>query len=294
MGARAIVLAAGLGTRLRPLTDERPKPLVPIGDRTVLGHIAVRLLRDGIRSVVVNTHHLGDVFESHLADLGLELHRVHEPVIRGTAGGVAGARALFEGAPIVAWNGDVLADPDLPALRRAAGRGLAFAVAPRGAGEGTVGLDVTGRVVRLRGETFGVEASGGDYLGIAAVGEGTLATLPDTGCLVGDVALPLLRSGADLPTVVVPGPWTDIGTVATYHAENLRWLGEREAPGRSWVHPTASIAPAVTLRGSLLGAGVVVTGAGVVERVVAWPGARVVAPIASAIVTTRGTVVSVA
>ncbi len=59
---RAMILAAGLGTRLRPLTDELPKPLVPVGDRPALAHVAARLAAAGIREAVINVHHLAAAF----------------------------------------------------------------------------------------------------------------------------------------------------------------------------------------------------------------------------------------
>src|SRR5262245_940568 len=102
--ARAMVLCAGLGTRLRPLTDELPKPLVPIGDRSILAHIAGHLARAELSELAVNTHHLPEKFASEIEALPLKVQCVHEPEIRGTAGGIAGARHLFEPGPIVVWN----------------------------------------------------------------------------------------------------------------------------------------------------------------------------------------------
>ncbi|HEX7668968.1 MAG TPA: sugar phosphate nucleotidyltransferase, partial [Polyangiaceae bacterium] len=129
--ARAMILAAGFGTRLRPLTDELPKPLVPLGDRPIVSHIAERLAAQGFSELVMNVHHGAEKFSSHIERLGWLFYLVHEPSIRGTAGGIAGARAHLDPGPIVAWNGDVVANPPLAELCAAAGPGLAFAVAPR-------------------------------------------------------------------------------------------------------------------------------------------------------------------
>ncbi len=91
-----MILAAGLGTRLRPLTDLLPKPLVPVGDRPAVAHVAERLAAAGIREVVLNTHHLAGAFTAEiLAGLPIALRVVHEREILGTAGGVANASALL-------------------------------------------------------------------------------------------------------------------------------------------------------------------------------------------------------
>jgi mannose-1-phosphate guanylyltransferase len=286
-----MVLCAGLGTRLRPLTLERPKPLVPIGDRPLLAHIALCLEQAGFDSLVVNVHHLPEAFARVHDELSLEVKVVHEPKIRGTAGGIAGARSQFGPPPIVVWNGDILAEPPLAALTAAADRdgGLALAAAPRAAGEGTVGVGGSGEVVRLRGERFGEEVAGGDYIGVAALGARCLAGLPDTGCLIGDWALPELRAGGRVEAVTAPGGWSDSGDLAAYLALNFAWLAERGLP--AFRGDGASMAPGVTLTTSVVGAGARVDGSGLLDQVVVWPGAHATAPLARAVVTSGGRVV---
>jgi mannose-1-phosphate guanylyltransferase len=289
MSARAMVLCAGLGTRLRPLTDELPKPLVPVGDRSILAHTLAALERAGLRRAVINTHHLPQAFSGIINQFELEIDVVHEPEIRGTAGGVAGARSLLGPAPVVVWNGDILAEPPLAALLGWGGDGLCLAVAPRAAGAGSVGLGADGSVARLRGERFGPELSGGDYVGVAALGARCLATLPELGCLIGDWALPELRAGGRIATVPHPGAWTDAGDLAAYVAANLGWLAARPA----WVGKGARVEAGVELSQSLIGEGARVTGAGKLERVVVWPGAQARAPLKNAVITTSGRVVEV-
>src|SRR5262245_51290867 len=100
----AMILGAGLGKRLRPLTDELPKPLVPVGDRPIVAHVLERLRAGGIERAVLNTHHLPERFESVLGALPLPLDLVHEPELYGTAGGVANAAPLLGPGTIVVWN----------------------------------------------------------------------------------------------------------------------------------------------------------------------------------------------
>ncbi len=282
-----MILAAGLGTRLRPLTGELPKPLVPVGDRPAVAHVAARLAAAGIGEAVINTHHLAEAFTAErLAAIPIALHVIREAEILGTAGGVANAAALLGEGDVVVWNGDILADVDVGALlaaHRAAGAAATLVVAPRARGEGTVGIDAGGRVARLRGERFGVEVASGDFLGIQALGPELRASFPTPGCLVDDGYRPALRRGLLVATVAVEVEWDDIGTVASYLAANARWLarGGRAA----FVHESARVAPGVDPTGSVVGAGAVVTGSGPLRGSVVWPGARAEAPLAGAVIT---------
>ncbi len=290
--ASAIVLAAGFGTRLRPLTDELPKPLLPVGDRSILEHALSHLEQAGFDEVVVNVHHLPEAFEAYFARATVEVLVVREASIRGTAGGVAGARSHFAVGPVLVWNGDILTIPPVEHLvRDAAEDHFCLAVAPRAnPGEGTIGLDARGHVVRMRGERFGEESASGDYIGVLALGAGVVAALPENGCLFGDVALPRLRAGGRVTTTPAREPWTDAGDPKSLLAANQFWLKARDLP--HFVAPGAKVSDSVVLRNSVIGAGADVIGEGSLERCVVCPGATVTAPLADAIVAPSGRVVS--
>ena len=283
---RAMILAAGLGTRLRPLTDELPKPLVPVGDAPAVAHIAERLAAAGIGEAVLNTHHLHAAFtEERLARVPITLRIVHEREILGTGGGVANAAHLLGDGDVLLWNGDILAELDVTALlaaHRASGAVATLAVAPRTDGAGTVGLGEGGRVVRLRGERYGEELASGDFLGIHVMGPSLRATLPIPGGLIEDGYQPALRRGAIVATHLTACAWEDIGTVASYLAANARWLARRGLA--SFVHTDAHVAPGVDVQNSVIGAGAEVTGHGVVRNSVVWPGARAEAPLEGVVV----------
>ncbi|XYI03239.1 sugar phosphate nucleotidyltransferase [Sorangium sp. So ce1128] len=298
--ASAMILAAGLGTRLRPLTDELPKPLLWLGDRPLIAHIAEQLAAGGVRRAALNKSHLAERFSRDLiAVFPVPVEVLHEPEPFGTAGGLANAAGALGDGDVVLWNGDILIDLDVAALceaHRERGAAATLAVAPRPAGEGTVGVGARGEVVRLRGERFGEEAAGGDFVGVHVVGEALRRRLPPRGCMVGDVYLPWLREGRALATFAAPGVWHDIGTLAAYLDASARWLAQRGL--RSHVGPGASVAEGVDVTGSVIGAGARVEGAGALRRCVVWPGARVAvdagAPLERAVVTTQGQVVRAA
>jgi mannose-1-phosphate guanylyltransferase len=110
---RAMVLAAGLGTRLRPLTYEITKPMVPVLDRPVMAHIVDLLDRHGFDRVIANLHHFPDSIERYF---GERLHYRFEPELLGTAGGVRACADFFGDEPFLVISGDALTDIDLDAL----------------------------------------------------------------------------------------------------------------------------------------------------------------------------------
>lgn len=120
---RAMVLAAGLGLRLRPMTLTRPKPLIEVAGRTLVDHVLDRLAAAGVDSVVVNVHHLGRLVERHLGQRSPGVAISAEPKLLDTGGGVAKALAWLGDKPFYAVNADSLwLDGPEATLRR-----LAFA-----------------------------------------------------------------------------------------------------------------------------------------------------------------------
>jgi len=119
----AVVLAAGFGERLRPLTFVRPKPLVPVLNKPLIVWILEHLYRHGVRRVAVNVHHLPDEFHRILDRWPvdhLDIHLVHEPAILGTGGGIRNcALSIGLQGPLLVVNGDTLTDLDLTALTAA-------------------------------------------------------------------------------------------------------------------------------------------------------------------------------
>jgi mannose-1-phosphate guanylyltransferase len=291
----ALILAAGFGTRLHPLTLELPKPVVPVGDRPLLAHVADACRRAGVAHLVANAHHEHQKLVAIIDGFGLGIEVVVEPEIRGTAGGVAGARSRLQPGAALVWNGDILtqAEPEAPVMRllEAARErdAMVLAVHPRARGEGSVGMDAEGAVVRLRGRVFGEEQQSGDYIGVMALGPGVIAALPERGCLFGDVGLPHLAAGGRVWTVPSPGAWSDLGDLAQYVDQNFRWLGRSGV--ESFVGPGAELDPGIQLERSVIGAGAVISGVGRVSEVIAWPGARLAAPLSRAVVCTSGRIV---
>jgi len=153
-----MILAAGLGTRLRPLTDERAKPALPVRGRPVVSLLLELLARQGIREVLINLHHLPDTIRRAVAadcPKDIEVAWSSEPEPLGTGGGLRRAAEFLRATPTsVVLAGDMLLDLDLQALaarHRASGRDATLILRrdPREAAFGSVGIDARGTVRRV-------------------------------------------------------------------------------------------------------------------------------------------------
>jgi NDP-sugar pyrophosphorylase family protein len=116
---KAMVMAAGLGTRLRPLTDFLPKPMMPVANRPVLHHLLNLLHRHDVREVGINVHAFPEMIQSYFGDgstLDMSIEWSHEPELLGTAGGTKKLEDFWEGETILVTSGDGLHDVDVTAL----------------------------------------------------------------------------------------------------------------------------------------------------------------------------------
>jgi mannose-1-phosphate guanylyltransferase len=152
---RAMVLAAGLGTRLRPITYGMPKPMVPVLNRPVMEHILLLLSRHGFTETIANLHWFPDVIEAHFGDgsqLGVELSYSREQQLLGTSGGVRKA-AEFLGDSFLVISGDALTDLDLSAMREfhESHDGIATLATKRVEDTSQFGVAITGADGRIQG-----------------------------------------------------------------------------------------------------------------------------------------------
>ena len=229
----AVVFAAGLGTRLRPLTDDRPKALVEVGGEALLERVARRLIAAGADRLVVNLHAFPDsirAFVRERASFGVDVHYSHElEAPLETGGGLKQARSLLRGdAPFFIHNVDVLTDLPLDALYDAhvASDALAtLAVATRPSTRGLLFDEqgLLGRVDRGRGVDLRVRPPAGEvetlaFAGVHAVEPDFPAQITETGAF--SILAPYLRlasAGARILPFRVDGyRWHDVGKIATF------------------------------------------------------------------------------
>lgn len=222
--ARAMLLAAGRGLRLGALTDDLPKPLVPLAGRPMVFYVLDRLQAAGVREVHMNTHHLGDRIPAAVGDggrWGLSIRYHPEGEMLGTGGGLKAAcrvcPSLADG-PFFMVNSDVLTDVDLGAVAAAhtAAPALATLVLrddPEAARFGLIGTDDGGRIRRFLEVNAGGARRDHMFTGIQVLSPEILDFMPDGGTFpITDTYKAALAAGAVLRAHLHGGYWADLGT----------------------------------------------------------------------------------
>jgi len=287
---RALVLAAGLGTRLRPLTELTPKPLLPVTGVPILGHTLAQLAAVGCEAVAVNLHHLGDQIRQRYGDAvaGIPITWSHEPELLGTLGAFWPLREFFAPADLVLLiNGDSLCQWPLRRLVRkhlTSGAPATLLLASRPAPDsfgGGVGIDREGKIVSFwpedteRGEVARRYVFAGAHVFTPELLE---KVGPQKSDIVRNLYLPMLDEGATLQSLVTHRRWHDLGTPMRYLEAVVDWAraGWPEWMWRrTWTSPEAAIGSGAKVRASAVEAGVQVGEGAHVERSVLLPGARV-------------------
>ncbi|MEQ8857218.1 MAG: nucleotidyltransferase family protein [Pseudomonadales bacterium] len=214
-----MVLAAGRGERLRPLTDRLPKVLAEVGGEPLLAHQLRWLANAGIRDVVINLHHLGEQIVAAVGDgrrYGVHVRYSLEPELLETGGGLVKALPLLGSDPFVLLNGDIYAEFDFATLPQHPARGnLAhLLVTPRPAFRERGDFKVEDARISARGDDY-------VYCGIAVVDPAALAGRRVEPFSLRDVFFELMDRGA-LGAQVWRGYWSDIGSLDQLQAVDAR------------------------------------------------------------------------
>ncbi len=272
---QAFILGAGLGTRLRPLSDRLPKPLVPLFHRPLAAWTMDACMRAGIRRFAINTHHLPEAWNAFAAMpeyRGNDITFFHEPVLLETGGGLKNIAAWIGGQPLLVHNGDIFSSLPLEKLiaaHRASGLPVTLALRSEGADK-RVAVDASHtRVTDLRhelGKAHGTHV----FTGIYCVNPDFLDLLPS-----GDVIsvipafLELVKVGKLGAIVLDEGRWLDLGDRESYlQAHRELALGPR-------IHPLARVRAGAAVEDSVVGPEAVIAAGAVVRDSVIWPGARI-------------------
>jgi mannose-1-phosphate guanylyltransferase len=272
---KAVILVGGLGTRLRPLTSNTPKPMIPLVNQPFIEYMLENLRNQGINEVILAVQYLADHFRELLGDgsrLGMKVHIVEEPEPRGTAGAVKNVEHLLDGTTFI-FNGDVMTDLDLQqmlAFHRERGSKLTISLTPveDPTAFGLVETDQAGHIRRF------IEKPPPDEITTNMINAGTYIIEPELFRYVPPNQHYMFERGL-FPVVLQTGDpmygypsrayWTDVGKPATYlevHHDILigkvrfQFRGEQVAD-RVWVEDGAEIHPSAQLVGPIvLGPGV--------------------------------------
>lgn len=288
MITQAFVLGAGLGTRLRPLTDELPKPLLPIFQKPLITFCLDHLIAAGVQRFVINTHHLPDPFrvlfaEGTYRDLPVEL--IHEPVLLETGGGIKNAQPLLGSEPFIVYSGDILTDIDLKGLideHLRSGNDVTLGLRKTGLASG-ITLE-NGRVVSITREVS--DAPGKfDYANVSVWTPGIFEQIPrPVKISFIPVLVEWIKRGGKIGGVVLDqGHWFNIGNRAEYLAVHRtimekgwrpRYLAEEDWP-RAIAQTAMVDSTARVDRASALGDDCRVGADASLRNTIVWTGAQI-------------------
>ena len=284
---QAFVLAAGLGQRLRPLTDELPKPLIPIFQKPLITFALDHLLGAGVEKFVINTHRLPELFQSFFSRseyAGAPVTLVHEPELLETGGGIKNAERCLGSDSFITYSGDILTEIDLRSLveehfRR--GNDATLALRDTGLARHVAFRDH--RVVDVANR-YGI-AGNLDFANVAVWNPAIFNRIPPH---KKTSFIPILsdwvgQGGRIGGLVMDDGKWFNIGSRAEYIDVHRRILAEHWRPhyvkNSEWperMSKSAVVDASVELRGcSVVGEHCRVGGGAVLEDTILWPNAEI-------------------
>jgi mannose-1-phosphate guanylyltransferase len=266
----AFILGAGLGNRLRPLTDRLPKPLVPLFHRPLAEWAMAACADAGITRFAINTHHLPDAWVGFGGSADLTFF--HEPILLETGGGLKNISNWIGEDVILVHNGDIFSTLPLGRLiaaHQASGLPVTLALRSQGVAK-HIALDASStRVLDIR-NLLGRRNGTHTFTGIYCVSPAFLDLIPPAEKIsVIPAFLQLAESGKLGAIVLDEGVWLDLGDRESYlRAHHELGLGPA-------IHPLATIAPNANVERSIIGPGAVVEAGATVRDSVLWPGTRV-------------------
>jgi NDP-sugar pyrophosphorylase family protein len=282
---KGMILAAGYGERLWPLTADRGKPALPVLGKPLVGYVAEYLAGNGMTEAVVNLHHAPESVREALGDgsrFGLHLEYVYEPVILGTSGGLDNAREHFQDETFVVINGKIITDIDLRAAFETHRKmnALATLVLKRNIERERFSIVETrdGLISRFAGmPTPGEDEAPLMFTGIHILEPRIFEYIPrgvfsDS---VIDVYPRAIAAGERIAAYVGEGKWYELSTLQRYLDISLALLLEREEPGDVFVGAESEIGDFGEVRESVLWNNVTIERGARVSRAVLGDGVRI-------------------
>ncbi len=228
---KAMILAAGLGTRLRPITNNTPKPIIPVGDRMLIEYLLLLLKKYGIKDIIINLHHLGEQIEKALGDgsrWGIRISYSREAIILGTGGGIKKAQAFLSDAAFLVINGDILIDININNLLEFHQRhgGIATMVLRENDNPDLYGSVKTDKDVRVRQildrpvcPVMGLSSY--MFAGIHIIEPKIFQYIPEGQYYsVIDAYIEMLSKNEVVYGHIMKGHWSDVGTIEGYRKVN--------------------------------------------------------------------------
>lgn len=269
MITQAFILGAGLGTRLRPLTDVFPKPLVPLFHKPLAMWAVEACEAVGCKRFAINTHHLPEKWQGFGA--GRDITFFHEPILLETGGGLKNIESWLDEGSLLIHNGDIFSSMDLKKLvdaHEASGDEVTLALRSNG-GEKRISIGENDRVEDVRSEVRGLPGTH-VFTGIYCVKKAFLKRIP-AGEIIAVIPAfqELVREGGIGAVVMDEGDWMDLGDLESYLAAH------RQLALQAPIHPEAIIEEGAVIKNSVIAKDARIHSCARVSNSVVWAGADV-------------------
>ncbi|QQR89080.1 MAG: NTP transferase domain-containing protein [Myxococcales bacterium] len=304
-----MVLAAGFGTRLRPLSELLPKPVVPVAGRPVISFALETLSMHGIRDIAVNSHYLSDELREHMQGFvppDVNLAFFHEQKILGTAGGLKNARAFLLDSTdpddaIVVFNGKLVYQPDLSsaiALHKQSGAIATMLLQARAEGShyGAIDLRSDGKVCGILRNEEPVDPALKRcmFTGVHILSKQAIEQLPDAGCVIRQGYVPWLERGETIVGMLDSNPWHEVSTPTSYFEANMSLLEDSAAwpsiqlSGSNIIDKqTMPLSRDIELDRCIIGKNVSLTEGIKLSRCIVWPRSQIRQSVTNSIITPK-------
>ncbi|MFT4176192.1 MAG: sugar phosphate nucleotidyltransferase [Luteolibacter sp.] len=271
---QAFLLGAGLGTRLRPLTDRLPKPLVPLFHRPLAEWAMRACAANGITRFAINTHHLPEAWENFRPEGISDITLFHEPILLETGGGLKNIASWIGNESVLVHNGDIFSTLPLDRLiaaHQASGLPVTLALRSTGTAKHIAINETKNRVTDIR-NTLGNGEGTHVFSGIYCVNPEFLELIPAYEKIPVILAFLELAKAGKLGAIVLDeGVWLDLGDRASY------LQAHRELALDTPIHPTATIGEGARIENSIIGPDCTIAPGSTISHSVLWPGSNVTA-----------------
>lgn len=251
---KAFILGAGLGTRLRPLTNVLPKPLVPVWNEPLVYHSLRHCTKAGIKSFAINTHHLPQTWNPYFPDQlfeGKPIEFFHEEMLLETGGGIKNIASFIGNEPILVFNGDIITDIDLPSLINAHTQSDNIATLAVKSSGPSINVAVEGdQIIDIRND-LNIHPGNHQFTGIYCISPEILELIPtDTKISIIPAFIELIKQSKLGAFSADQASWIDIGTIEHYKQAH------NESPFKnehgSFVHPSANVDKTCSVTDSII------------------------------------------
>jgi mannose-1-phosphate guanylyltransferase len=269
---KGMVLAAGLGTRMGPISDFVAKPAVPFMGVPMIEHSIGVLRSGGIEEIIINVHHLPETIKDLLGDgsqLDVKISYSYEETLLGSGGGIGKARSFFEDEPFVVINSDIIVDVDLKKvieshLKSEASATLVLREDPEER-YGKVLVDETGRIRKIEGHPKRLDFHGGQaymFAGVHVIEPVWFDYAPDRAIYESfpDVYAPMMLDNNAVNAYIYDGRWIDIGSAKRFLESSLDQLIGNILPNKLHQECDCTIRNSILSEETVIGKGVTLEG----------------------------------